>query len=333
MSVFKNEEALYPEYLPNSLPHRENQIKFLADCINILVKNQKPSNIFVYGPPGVGKTAVVKFVLREFENYSGINCIYINCWEFNTSFSIIFEILRQIGIFSPRRGIAKDEIFLKLIEYLEKSKNNLVVALDEIDILIKKDQEVIYDLVRINYYTKQKILLILISNNRYALKDLEERIKSSLNLEEIEFRPYTFLEMKDIVEERMKLAFISYEEGVSAIVANKAVEKGGDVRIALNILLKAGRIAKEKLTIKDVKSVLQQEDKYFVEDLQKVEEREKIVLDVFKNPKSISQAYEELKEKLKVSERTLRRIVENLVAKNLLKEIGYYNKEKIFAKI
>ncbi|MFH7880610.1 MAG: AAA family ATPase, partial [Candidatus Aenigmatarchaeota archaeon] len=203
MSVFKNEEALYPEYLPNSLPHRENQIKFLADCINILAKNQKPSNIFVYGPPGVGKTAVVKFVIREFENYSGIKCIYINCWEFNTSFSIIFEILRQIGIFSPRRGIAKDEIFLKLVEYLEKSKNNLVVALDEIDILIKKDQEVIYDLLRIGNYTKQKILLIFISNNKYILKDLEERIKSSLDLEEIEFRPYTFLEMKEIVEERM----------------------------------------------------------------------------------------------------------------------------------
>ncbi|MEM5874979.1 MAG: AAA family ATPase [Candidatus Aenigmatarchaeota archaeon] len=331
MSVFKNEEVLYPEYLPNNLPHRENQIKFLADCINILAKNQRSSNIFIYGPPGVGKTAVVRFVLKEFESYSGIRCIYINCWEFNTSFSIIFEILRQLGVFSPRRGIAKDEIFTKLVEYLDKSKNNLVVALDEIDILISKDQEVIYDLVRIGNYTRQKILLILISNNKYALRSLEERIKSSLNLEEIEFKPYTFLEMKEIVEERMRLAFRSYEEGVSAIVANKAVERGGDVRIALNILLKAGRIAKEKLTIEDVKLVLKQNDINF-NNILKLEEREKLVLETFETPKSIRQAYDELKEKLNVSERTLRRIVDNLIAKNLLREIGYQNKEKIFAR-
>ncbi|MEM5815264.1 MAG: AAA family ATPase [Candidatus Aenigmatarchaeota archaeon] len=333
MSAFKNEEVLYPEYLPSNLPHRENQIKLIADHINILGKNKKPQNIFIYGPSGVGKTAVTKFIIREFENYSGIKCIYINCWEFNTTFAVIFEILRSLGIFSPRRGVAKDELFLKLVEYLEKSKRNLLIALDEIDVLIKKDQQIIYDLVRIGNYTKQNIMLILISNNKYILKDLEERIKSSLNLEEIEFKPYTFFEVKEIIEERMKLAFRIYDEGISVLVANKVVEMGGDIRVALNILLKAGRLAKDKLTLDIVKQVIKENSSFTIEEkINNFEEKEKIVLDIFNQPKSIKTAYKEIKEKLNISERTLRRIVDKLVAKNLLKEIGFQNKEKIFVK-
>jgi Cdc6-related protein, AAA superfamily ATPase len=56
MSVFKREEALYPEYLPLNLPHREGQIKLISENLSLLLKNSKPMNIFIYGPPGVGKT-------------------------------------------------------------------------------------------------------------------------------------------------------------------------------------------------------------------------------------------------------------------------------------
>jgi len=76
---------------------------------------------------------------------------------------------------------------------------------------------------------------------------------------------------------------------------------------------------------------LKQDESSFNNNL-KIDEREKLVLEIFKNPKSIREAYSELKEKLNISERTLRRIVDNLIAKNLLKEIGYQNKEKIFIK-
>ncbi|MCS7093619.1 MAG: AAA family ATPase [Candidatus Aenigmarchaeota archaeon] len=333
MSVFKQEEVLYPEYLPSSLPHRENQIKLLTSHLELLAKNYRPPNVFIFGPPGVGKTAVVKFVLKEFENYSGIKSIYLNCWQFNTSFSILSEILRSFEIFAPRRGVAKDELFFKMVEYLDKSKLNLVLALDEVDMLIKKDQDVLYDFLRINSYTRQKILLILISNDKYLLRFLEERIRSSLNVEEIEFKPYTFLEMKNIVEERMRLAFKSFENGISALVANYAVERGGDVRVALNILLKAGRLAKEKLTIEDVKNVIK--DGLKIDEIfsKVLDERENLVLNVFSQPKVISVAYEEIKDRLKVSERTFRRIIDSLIKKNLLKVIGYEKKKMILSKI
>jgi cell division control protein 6 len=207
MSVFKREEVLYPEYLPLNLPHREGQIKLISENLSLLLKNSKPMNIFIYGPPGVGKTVVAKFILREFEQYSGIKNIYINCWQYNTSFAVLSEIGITIGAFVSRRGWAKDEIFSRIVQTMENNRLNLIIVLDEIDQLIKNDASVLYDLLRIENYTKQKISLIFISNDKYVFRNVEDRIKSSLNLEEIEFKPYTFLEMKDIVEQRMKEAF------------------------------------------------------------------------------------------------------------------------------
>jgi len=39
--IFKNEEILFPEYLPEILPHRENQIKLLADNLLATLKGRR----------------------------------------------------------------------------------------------------------------------------------------------------------------------------------------------------------------------------------------------------------------------------------------------------
>ncbi|MGC8993605.1 MAG: Cdc6/Cdc18 family protein [Candidatus Aenigmatarchaeota archaeon] len=333
MSVIKNEEVLSPEYLPANLPHREGQIKLLADNLSLLLKNKKPPNIFIHGKSGVGKTAVSKYVLREFENYSGIKSIYINCWQYNTTFAILSEIGLRINAFISRRGWAKDEIFNRIIQQLENQKINLIVVLDEVDQLIKRDQSILYDLLRIENYTKQKVGLVFISNDKFAFKDVEDRIKSSLNLEEIEFKPYTFLEMKDIVEDRLKNAFVAYENGVSALVASKAAEKG-DVRIALQILLKAGRRAKDKLTLEDVKAVLREEMENPKEKASEnfLSDKEKLLLSILEKPKNTEQLYEELLKNMKISQSEFNRIVDELIKKNLVEVIGFENKFRILSK-
>jgi cell division control protein 6 len=332
MSVFKREEVLYPEYLPLNLPHREGQIRLISENLSLLLKSNKPMNIFIYGPPGVGKTAVAKFILREFEQYSGIKNIYINCWQYNTSFAILSEIGIAIGAFVARRGWAKDEIFSRIVQAMGNKKLNLIIVLDEVDQLIKNDPSVLYDLLRIENYTKQKIGLIFISNDKYVFRNVEDRIKSSLNLEEIEFKQYTFLEMKDIIEQRMKDAFVAYEEGVSALVAAKAAEKG-DVRVALEILLKAGRIAKDKLRVEDVKKVIKEEINPKAQEIMKVlNEEEKRILEILDKPKTTKEIFDELNKMSRISKIEFYRIVKEMIKKGLIKVAGKENRFTILYK-
>jgi cell division control protein 6 len=332
MNVFKREEVLYPEYLPLNLPHREGQIRLISENLSLLLKNSKPTNIFIYGPPGVGKTVVAKFILREFEQYSGIKNVYINCWQYNTSFAVLSEIGIAIGAFVSRRGWAKDEIFSRIVQAMENKRLNLIIVLDEVDQLIKNDPSVLYDLIRIENYTKQKIGLIFISNDKYVFRNVEDRIKSSLNLEEIEFKPYTFLEIKDIIEQRMKEAFVGYEEGVSALVAAKAAEKG-DVRVALGILLKAGRIAKDKLRVEDVKKVIKEEINPKAQEIMKVlNEEEKRILEILDKPKTTKEIFDELNKISRISKIEFYRIVKEMIKKGLIKVAGKENRFTILYK-
>lgn len=120
--IFKNEEILSTEYLPEMLPFRENQIQVLANNLLPASKGRKPQNTSLFGSPGIGKTACVKFVFREFEEYSGIKTIYLNCWDYNTAISILSKITLEMGIFVQRRGLGKDEIMEKFIEACRKNK-------------------------------------------------------------------------------------------------------------------------------------------------------------------------------------------------------------------
>jgi cell division control protein 6 len=264
-SIFKDERVLSPEYLPELLPHREHQIERIAKNLTPASRGRKPQNMFIVGVPGIGKTACIKFVFREFEEYSErVKTIYINTWDYNTAHAVLAKIIIDMGYFVQRRGISKDEILEKLIEILKKSKKSLVVCLDEVDQLVKKDENALYDLLRLNQYVDNPVGLVMISNYPDVFADVEPRIKSSLDVEEIEFKPYTLQEMKDILMERCKHAFRPgvLEEGVILLCANHAVQRGGDVRLGLECLRKSARLCEEedssKITVNHVRQILKE---------------------------------------------------------------------------
>lgn len=285
LKIFKNEEVLSPDYLPDILPHREQQIKQLANNLLPASKGRKPQNTLIFGSPGIGKTAASKYVFREFENYSGVKTVYLNCWDFNTPSAVLAKLVSEFGFFVQRRGWAKDEIIERLTEALEKSKKALIICLDEVDQLVNKDQKILYDLLRLNQYVKNPIGLIFISNNPHVFANLEPRIMSSLSLDEIEFKPYTLNEMRDILQERVEYGFCSVEQGVVALASAHAINKRGDVRVGLESLLRAGRLAEQensdKVKVDHLKKVLKEVKQVKPEILkEKINDIEKIIVDI-----------------------------------------------------
>lgn len=340
--VFKNEEILSSEYLPDILPHREQQIKQLADNLLPASKGRKPQNTFIFGAPGIGKTASIKFVFREFENYSGIKTIYLNCWDFNTTSSILSEITIRLGMAIPRRGWAKDEIVSRLTEVLRKSNRGLIVCLDEVDQLVRKDPDVLYDLLRINQYVDNPVGLVLISNDEFVFSKVEPRIRSSLAIDEIEFRSYSLQEMKNILQERARYSLFSVEDGVIALAANHAVNKGGDVRVGLECLLKAGRTAEQKnshkVMVEHVKMIIKEVVKIKPQIVKKnISDAEKAVSGIVNenNELSFGELYKKYCEKVEnpLSEKTILNCVKHLDELSLIQlKKRKVNGERIISK-
>lgn len=69
-SIFQQRRYLLrPEYVPQDLPHRDEQIRQIAGILHVALRGERPSNLLVFGTTGTGKTAVVKHVLREMRGW------------------------------------------------------------------------------------------------------------------------------------------------------------------------------------------------------------------------------------------------------------------------
>lgn len=244
-SIFRDESVLYPEYLPEILPHREGQIGFLAECIRPVTAGARPTNVFLHGPPGIGKTAVAGYVLRELKENTSVIGVYINCWHYNSRHAVLSQLALLFGSFAQRKGVATDEVYDKFSEGWKKSTRGAVVILDEADKLLVREggPMTIYDLARRE--GQAQMGLVLISNDEYALRRLDARTMSSLNCRDIGFLPYNFEELRSIFQERVKYAFVpgTVEPGVTAMVARFVTNNGGDVRLGLECLLRGGQAA------------------------------------------------------------------------------------------
>lgn len=249
-SIFRSEDVLYSDFLPDRLPHREGQAHFLADCLRPMTAGKSPENVFIWGPPGVGKTSVSRFVLREMKEHTEVQTVYVNCWQNDTRHAVLTAIAYALGSFAPRRGTATDEIFEKACEGMKRrGGKGVVIVLDEVDKLLGSPDggRLLYDLARGPAFSG-KTGIVMISNDEYILRKIDERTRSSLSYQEVSYPPYSFEELKDIFSERISSAFSegATKAGVNSAVARLVADSGGDVRLGLDCLLKAGRLAEDE---------------------------------------------------------------------------------------
>lgn len=246
-SLFTKEACLTPEFVPDRLPGREAHLKELAFLLEPASHGMKPANAFLYGHPGTGKTASARFVMRQLEDSSSdVLPVYVNCWQEGTRLAVLSRIAISLRLPLPRRGLAEDEVLTRVMEALRKERRVLMVVLDEIDRLDGRDR-LLYDISRANEVNKVKAGVVAISNDPTLLARLEERVRSSLSARSLEFRPYTPPELKAILAERAGLAFRpgAVTPEAIAVAAAMAARSKGDARLAIDLLLKAGRYAEQ----------------------------------------------------------------------------------------
>ena len=278
-SLFKNEIALDFEFVPKIMPYREEQQKHIAGCIKPMMMERNGRNLLVYGAPGIGKTAAMKWVFRDLENETdAVIPIYINCWQKNTTFKIFLEICEQMG-YKFTQNKKKEELFA-IVKKLFGGKA-AVFAFDEID--KTDDFDFIYTILE-ELYPKS---VFLISNYKDWLLDLDERIKSRLTPEILEFRQYSYKETEGILKERIKYAFAEGVWGKEAfkIVADKTAEMK-DIRSGLYLMREAGLAAESAasriIKAEHAKKAVQKLDEFNIKKSTDLEADTKLVLEVVK---------------------------------------------------
>ena len=267
-SLFKNKAALQSTYNPDEILHRDEQTTYIAKVLAPALRLERPSNLFIYGKTGSGKTLTVQTTIKQIQTIAArelipIKFIYINCKlkkVADTEYRLVAEITRFFGRTIPPTGLPTDEVYNIFYKTLDSEKQVVILILDEIDQLIKKiGDEVIYNLTRINTELKNAQLAIVgISNDIMFADNLDPRVKSSLSEEELIFPSYNAMQIQDILKKRSSEAVKEniLEEGVIAKCAAYAAREHGDARRALELLRVAVELAERKgilkITIKEL---------------------------------------------------------------------------------
>lgn len=253
--IFRDREVLRHDYIPSYLPHREGEIRHVGEIVAPALRECRCSNLFIYGKPGTGKTAVARYVLNRVEERArglGVPLIvsYINCRLVGTEYRVFFYLCNSVGVKVPFTGLALGEIFDRFKSGIDLKKTLLIIVLDEIDALVKtKGDILLYELTRINEsLSRSKVSIIGISNDLRFKEWLDPRVLSSLSEEELVFRPYNAAELRDILAERAKIAFYDgvLSDGALSLCAALAAAEHGDARRALDLLRVAGELAERE---------------------------------------------------------------------------------------
>lgn len=253
-TIFSDRNILSHDHIPEQAVHRDEQLRQLATILAPAIEGARPSNVFLYGKTGTGKTLVAKQVTKELEKASDrITVLYMNCKMkrvADTEYRLFAELSRELGKEVPSTGLPTDEVYRIFYGAVDSRPRNVILVLDEIDALVKKiGDEILYNLTRSNTELKQARLSIVgISNNISFIEALDSRVKSSLSEEEMIFPPYNANQLKDILSTRASKAFRpgALDQGVIEKCSALAAQEHGDARKALDLLRVAGEMAERK---------------------------------------------------------------------------------------
>jgi len=252
--IFRNRDVLRHSYTPEYLPHRKNEIESLASILVPALKGETPSNALIYGKTGTGKTATVKFVGNQLESMSrSMNVLchvhYLNCELIDTQYRVLATLAKILGKNVPMTGWPTDQVYEEVKKSIDSRNQSIIIVLDEIDKLVKKGDEVLYNLSRINSELERaRVSIIGISNDLKFKNFLDPRVISSLSEEELIFPPYNAEQLQDILQQRAELAFFDgvLDDEVIPFCSALAAQEHGDARKALDLLRVSGEIAEKE---------------------------------------------------------------------------------------
>ncbi|KAI2473702.1 cell division control protein Cdc6 [Annulohypoxylon bovei var. microspora] len=231
---------------PGQLIGRDDERTQLKGFLQRCSTSNPSGCIYVSGPPGTGKSAMVNEVTQELVEQGAVKKVYINCMSIKSSKDLYGTLLDQICDESDIPEGDAAATVQKFFMPRKKSTDTYLVVLDEIDHILTLDLESLYQLFEWSMQKSSRLVLVGIANALDLTDRFLPRLKSrNLKPELLPFLPYSAAQIKTIITGRLKslvpegspLPFI--HPAAIELCSRKVSSQTGDLRKAFEICRRA----------------------------------------------------------------------------------------------
>ncbi|PHH81661.1 hypothetical protein CDD82_250 [Ophiocordyceps australis] len=223
---------------------RDQLVEFLSRC-----SSSSPSGcVYVSGPPGTGKSAMITHLMREHSHGPKIRSAYINCMSIKSSKALYDALVSELGL----QGGSSDADAVTALQqaFCPRTKSSTVyqVTLDEMDHVLTMDLESLYRVMEWSMHKSSRLVLIGIANALDLTDRFLPRLKAkNLKPQLLPFLPYTAPQIKTIVVTRLKSLLPAGKQDYVPFLHPAAIElcsrkvssQTGDLRKAFEICRRA----------------------------------------------------------------------------------------------
>ena len=243
--ILINKEPLSFDWTPDSLVGRDKELGEIASMFSHIENHNSSCRAVITGPVGSGKTVLTsrfgEDLVKYLDGKRKIVLAHVNCRNHPSTSQVLQRIALILDSGHPERGLSSGEIIQSIRRNLLSHNSHLILVLDEVDILVRRDNfDLIYKLLRIDESQERQgsLSLILVSQDSMLLKLFEPAIISRLGASNIlELKPYTQKGLTEIAKQRADIACRSgsINEEILEKIGMMAADSG-DARLAIELL-------------------------------------------------------------------------------------------------
>lgn len=246
---------------------RDEQLQEVTKMLRVALGDNRPPNLFLYGPSGTGKSLITKAVCNNISRICesrdiSFGTIEVNCQDLDTLGVAVYELAQQaaaeagVDVQVPKHGVATKEKWDELYRIVNENFDSAVFVLDELDMLVgRRDKQdpafsrLLYQLSRAGADDELDafISVVAISNDTKMMDSVGSRAISSFTPEDVHFDDYDADELKAILRRRQD-AFHDdvVDDDVIPLAAAFAAQTHGDARKAIDLMRVAGELAERE---------------------------------------------------------------------------------------
>ncbi|KAI7990724.1 Origin of replication complex subunit 1A [Camellia lanceoleosa] len=238
--------------LPKSLPCRNKEMEEITAFIKGAICDDQCLGrcLYIHGVPGTGKTMSVLAVMRNLKSEVDAGSIKPYCFvEINglklaspeNIYRVIYEALSGHRVSWKKALQLLNERFSNGSKGRKEDNRPCVLLIDELDLLVTRNQSVLYNILDWPTKPHSKLVVIGIANTMDLPEKLLPRISSRMGIQRLCFGPYNYQQLQEIISTRLK-GIDAFEKQAIEFASRKVAAVSGDAQRALEICRRAAEL-------------------------------------------------------------------------------------------